>query len=815
MREQDKTEMHNRLLFILTHFMTTSVEVMVKGRYKYTGVLVGANTDNELEIVLNKAIKTSISSASNKYEGTTVVGPVIISAADLIHISAAVDLNSLHQTSEEKRAGFQTDSDISGNAKTNERELHRWVPDADDTGYEMLEDTSLSQTGGSTSWNQFAINEKMFGVKSDFDEELYTTKLNRERPDFRELEKNAIRIANEIQASTTSNPHVAEERQSFMAETPGSDGMDEEDRYGAVIRNAAKTGKYVPPYIRNKAGGAAQGTELQAKSFEDAKNVGSDEKRTDKIAPAPPKAASNAAAAAALSKLNILTIPSGEGHTTPIKDNNKSGTSGAGKSSKTPGGDGPVVKQPARNLAPLTSRVEKLKGDKTGTLKPMPDITSKLIEDREKLQQRRKDMLRGRIDELVKFGSTFKLKTPMPDDVAEIVRAKKAEGDKSDKDIAKITQEDKIPEQSKDKEKEAAAKAGTEKTQDPTNKAPETPLSGETKLSAKAPSFRPNPKAASFVPKPRTTNSRTPSLSSTRVEHNPFFGKRHIIKHTSLLWGDVITETPKQNGTVSPDSVGPTWAFGNKSFRLLLSAAQRDEDPNAHMNSYYMSMPQQYPPQYGFAPGYPPPPPPPQMAQFMPIGHVFNPTSNPGMGGGPWRSGSQDHYSRGFASPVLTATAGDQQTTGSTMVPQHPGLVMMPTMPMPHIPGSQGIETQHQAPTITSQQVYPVQQQPHALPHHHNPHNAYQSQPQAAYITTQPSMQQQPHHPAYSTFPQTSPYSPGSIPPAYGVPFPMQMVMPGHHPPPHQPPAGDMADPRISHHTGGGPSSTSTPTADN
>lgn len=47
-------------------------------------------------------------------------------------------------------------------------------------------------------WDQFAVNEKKFGLSTDFDEELYTTKLDRSRSDYKERERRAIKLANEI-----------------------------------------------------------------------------------------------------------------------------------------------------------------------------------------------------------------------------------------------------------------------------------------------------------------------------------------------------------------------------------------------------------------------------------------------------------------------------------------------------------------------------------------------------------------------------------------------------------------------------------------
>ena len=53
---------------------------------------------------------------------------------------------------------------------------------------------------GSNTWDQFAANEKLFGVKAGFDEEAYTTKLDRTAPDYKEKEKRALALANEIMA---------------------------------------------------------------------------------------------------------------------------------------------------------------------------------------------------------------------------------------------------------------------------------------------------------------------------------------------------------------------------------------------------------------------------------------------------------------------------------------------------------------------------------------------------------------------------------------------------------------------------------------
>jgi PAB1-binding protein PBP1 len=53
-------------------------------------------------------------------------------------------------------------------------------------------------SSGHGGWNQFTVNEKLFGVKTGFDEELYTTKLDRSAADFAERERKAQALANEI-----------------------------------------------------------------------------------------------------------------------------------------------------------------------------------------------------------------------------------------------------------------------------------------------------------------------------------------------------------------------------------------------------------------------------------------------------------------------------------------------------------------------------------------------------------------------------------------------------------------------------------------
>lgn len=59
----------------------------------------------------------------------------------------------------------------------------------------------------------------LFGVKSTFNEEIYTTKLEK-GPQTRELEKLALRIAREIEGEDTQDLHLAEVSVDSMTFSP-------------------------------------------------------------------------------------------------------------------------------------------------------------------------------------------------------------------------------------------------------------------------------------------------------------------------------------------------------------------------------------------------------------------------------------------------------------------------------------------------------------------------------------------------------------------------------------------------------------------
>lgn len=88
--------------------------------------------------------------------------------------------------------------------------------------------------GSIGKWDQFKANEELFNVNASFDENLYTTELDKSQIDARKI-AHAERIAREIENTTSSNIHIAEER-GHAVETD----YDEEDRYSGVLTKDGK-----------------------------------------------------------------------------------------------------------------------------------------------------------------------------------------------------------------------------------------------------------------------------------------------------------------------------------------------------------------------------------------------------------------------------------------------------------------------------------------------------------------------------------------------------------------------------------------------
>lgn len=125
-------------------------------------------------------------------------------------------------------SSFRTDSAISGSRVQGERTLQRWVPDAPEDGDGSLESGRMKPSGAAP-WDQFAENERRFGVTTDYDENIYTTVIDKSHPQYKQRLAEADRKAREIERSTATNSHVAEERITDNL-TGEENGHDEEDK---------------------------------------------------------------------------------------------------------------------------------------------------------------------------------------------------------------------------------------------------------------------------------------------------------------------------------------------------------------------------------------------------------------------------------------------------------------------------------------------------------------------------------------------------------------------------------------------------------
>ena len=125
-------------------------------------------------------------------------------------------------------AAFRTDSAISGGKAQGERILQRWVPDSPEDGDTSLESSRMKTSTGAV-WDQFAENGRLFGLTTDYDENIYTTTIDKSHPQYKQRLAEAEKKAREIERSTTNNAHVAEER--ITDNFGGNDnGLDEEDK---------------------------------------------------------------------------------------------------------------------------------------------------------------------------------------------------------------------------------------------------------------------------------------------------------------------------------------------------------------------------------------------------------------------------------------------------------------------------------------------------------------------------------------------------------------------------------------------------------
>ena len=175
------------------------------------------------------------------------VASMSLRLSDLVAIKACdVGMSDLAVGPSRTAGDLFTDAGISRGERF-ERELVAWAPaEGDglaDAGGLLEDPAARSKNGkgwsggqsGAAGWDQFAANKSKFNVDTTFDENLYTTAIDKNAAGISEAE--ADRIAREIMSQGSTNVHVQEERGLRVTAD-----YDEEDRYGAVIGTGAAAG---------------------------------------------------------------------------------------------------------------------------------------------------------------------------------------------------------------------------------------------------------------------------------------------------------------------------------------------------------------------------------------------------------------------------------------------------------------------------------------------------------------------------------------------------------------------------------------------
>ncbi|KAK9359492.1 hypothetical protein V1504DRAFT_434724 [Lipomyces starkeyi] len=543
--------MYDRLLYLLIRAVGSSVVATVRSGARYSGILSSAQTHGDVGVALRFArqIAAPPGEELDDEANETVVSTLLIQPKDLLDLKV-LEVNLTDQN------GFRTDTDISRNssAEQKQKELQPWKPD-DSIPMESLDDL---ESAGAGTWDQFAVNEQLFGLQSTFDENLYTTRLDKSHPQYKERAAAAERIAREIENSNYGgNLHMAEERGLLVDDS----GVDEEDRYSGVIRDKIATSslqsgsgnRYAPPALRQKLGQQQQQAsqnQIPQQQQHNAQQTPASQVDSailsSKISEPAPKAASPTPAAAS------PTAPVAHGLTEEAKAKSTVPAAEAPAATTTPS----TAEKPTLEDIKVAAAT-KVKGPLTATEfdhQTMMGTFKQFVHgEKERLNLKKREISKkekeGRLSELMAFSQSFKLHTPVPMDLVPIlakdkakqeeiiqksvVNAKQADAKKplSTADIVNaVQQQNQVAADGKVKPagQNLSAKLQQLKSEPnascvsvpspPEIKAKPSSPAPAKKLNVKAMEFKPNPFAASFTPSFGGSNaSGTPAASVVSV----------------------------------------------------------------------------------------------------------------------------------------------------------------------------------------------------------------------------------------------------------------------------------------------------------
>lgn len=253
----------------------------------------------------------------------------------------------------------------------------------------------------------------MTGGQSSYVEELYTTTIDRNAPDFRRREAQAAKIAREIEAAPSANAHVREERGQALE----NDFGDEEDKYSGVRRAeqnyqplaTSNANRYVPPSMRAPSG-----------------------QPTTSGAPFDPAIISSQIArpegSQAATSTNTTKPPSqarAVSSALPRSDQPLPIDRSIDLSELTANGSVGKAAQPKQMVSPPPERQEAeppsqgVERKVLGAYKQFVEVERARIAEKRRIQANQDRT--AKINDLIRFSTTFKLKTPVPEDLVGIL----------------------------------------------------------------------------------------------------------------------------------------------------------------------------------------------------------------------------------------------------------------------------------------------------------------------------------------------------------------------------------------------------------
>ncbi|EFQ96688.1 PAB1-binding protein 1 [Nannizzia gypsea CBS 118893] len=431
---------HDRLIFLLTAAIGSNVSLTMKDGEKFAGIFSGSTLESNETILILKMARhppsVSDSSSSPSTAATTQSNgvsqsesPYVGSGPDhqfsvMSRISPVWTSNPYQRPEWQPRtrngasSGFRTDTDISGNQPGRERQLQRWEPSGSDATLDWAPESS-----GTAGWDQFETNARLFGATSSYDENIYTTRIDRSDPSYKRKEAEAARIAREIESTDTDNAHMREER----GHTHQHDDADEEAKYSGVRRDVVaplptgQPNKYMPPARRPPTG---QPTVPSAPV--DPAIISAQLARPDSHAKASTPASQPKEA------------PSGKAAAQPEKEKEKASTAvpkATAEALKTVASNGAIeAERKAAAAAGASSQPSAASSTpRTGAENAASNVETEVLDhfrrfandEKMKLQERRRNQASYdrtiKLNELMKFSKNFKLGTPVPKDLVPIL----------------------------------------------------------------------------------------------------------------------------------------------------------------------------------------------------------------------------------------------------------------------------------------------------------------------------------------------------------------------------------------------------------